>query len=154
MAAAGESDLYSRRYLLPGVELNRLYKPADLARVFRGEQRRRRMVLGVTFLVGVVSIFLFDARGIGQEDACQVARRFRGENLSTKSMLVEKRKIAAMVEMGMGQDHGLNRGGIHRKRCPVLESEFFQTLEKTAIYEKAFPVGFHEMPRPCYSARS
>ena len=50
-----------------------------------------------------------------------------------------------MIEMRVGENHGVHVGGADRQWMPVARTQIFETLEQSAIDEYAFAADFEEM---------
>ena len=105
-------------------------------------------MLGKAFAVGVFGVLLLQMRGIGQDKRGDIFGRRRRVNRAVKPVPDQFRQIAAMVQMGMGQNHGVDRGRWDRKRLPVQFAQVLQPLEQPAIDEQPVAVAFQEMLGP------
>ena len=51
----------------------------------------------------------------------------------SKPVLDQQRQIAAVIEMGVGEDHRLNVARVDGKRRPVLEAQRLEALKQAAV---------------------
>jgi hypothetical protein len=54
-----------------------------------------------------------------------------------KAIPDEQRQIAAVIDMRMGENHGVDRVGRHRQRSPVAQPQVLDALKQPAIDEDA-----------------
>ena len=60
------------------------------------------------FLIEPLHIVFLDEAAVGEHDAAQVLGGFGADDLSTEAELIEIRYQAAVVDMGMGEDDGVD----------------------------------------------
>ena len=53
-----------------------------------------------------------------------------------------------MIDMGMGNDDGIDGRGIHRKRFAVLQPQFFEALKHATVYKHLKIIYFNQVFRP------
>jgi len=94
-------------------------------------------VLRKAFPVRVFRILFLEMAAIQQDQFRHIARGCRCENTTPEAVAHQFRQIAGMVEMGVGQDHGVDVGGRHRQRLPVQLAQVFQPLKQAAINQNA-----------------
>jgi len=117
----------------------------------RVDQRVKRLdpVGGQTAPLGdpqVATVLLFlEMRGVEQHDPRQIARRRCGDDLATKAALHQHRDPAAMVEMGVGQQQNVDRGGVEAEILGVGRLQPAAALVEAAIDENPFACGFEQM---------
>jgi hypothetical protein len=51
-------------------------------------------------------------------------------------VLDQQRQIAAMVEMGMGENDGFDAARLDRERRPILEAQRIEALKQAAVDQK------------------
>jgi hypothetical protein len=102
-------------------------------------------VFRVASPIGVASIFLLDPAGIGEHQLAQVSSTRGANHAAAKALGDEPGQVANVVEMRVGEDNGINRGGRDWKFLPVPQTQLFQALKEPAIDEHATPVLFEEV---------
>jgi hypothetical protein len=119
------------------------------------------MMLGRSFLVMEARFFFLQVAGVGQHHRAQVDGGLGGVNGAVKAFFHQPRNPAAVVEMSVGEDDGVN--GMRRHRCilPIARAPFLGPLEEPAVDQHlhAFAsvrivAGIDEVFRPGDSAGS
>jgi len=106
----------------------RCANPRRCARVLRG--------------VGLLEIGRIEDHEIGK-----LARGGGGHDRALEAALAKERQPAAMVEMGMGQKHAIDRGGVEAEGLGILEVERPAALMEAAIDQDALAGGLDQMAR-------
>src|SRR5271170_7378061 len=86
--------------------------------------------------LGMERVFFLQMRRILEQNLGEIDRRRIGEDRSAITVFDEHRKPAGMVQMGMRQDHVINRLRINRERFKVSLAELLRTLKNSAIHEQ------------------
>ena len=102
---------------------------------------------GISLFVGSLRVLLLKARRVGQDQRAEISRRRRREHLAAEALSDEPRQVAAVIEMGVRQNDGVDASGIDGERRPVPETELFETLKETAVDENAVLAEIEEMLR-------
>ena len=110
------------------------------------------MVLGVTVPIGEVGVLLEQMTAVGKQDGAEIAGRLGADDRSPESVFGQQRKIPGVVEMGMGQDDGLDLFWVDRKRRPVAQTQLLEALKQAAIDQDAMLVRFDQIFRARYGA--
>jgi len=76
-----------------------------------GVERQRGLVLRVAGPIRVGGVVLLDARAVHQHHLAEVTGALRRHHPAAKALLPESRQVAAVVEVGMGQDDRVEVGG-------------------------------------------
>ena len=92
-------------------------------------QRQRRPVFGIAVAVGVFGVFFIQVCTVREQYLAQVERRGCAVDLSCEPVCREARKISGMIDMGMGQNDGIDAGRVDREGLPVAQAQLFVTLE-------------------------
>src|ERR1044071_4651974 len=71
--------------------------------------------------------------GIRQDHRAQIDCGLRGVDWPVETFFGQPGDAAAMVEMGVGQHHGINIAGRNRSVFPVTNSPFLCSLEQAAV---------------------
>ena len=79
--------------------------------------------------VGVFCILLLKITAVLEDQFGHVAGGRGGEDAAAKAVAHQLRQIAGMVEMGVGQDDGIDAGRLDRQWCPVQLAQVLQALE-------------------------
>ena len=82
-------------------------------------------------------VFFLDVRGIRQHERAEIAGARGAEDAAAKTSGHEAGQIAAVVEVRMREDHGVDPGRIDRQRGPVAQAQLFEPLEEPAVDEHA-----------------
>ena len=110
-----------------------------------GEEGEGGAVLGVAFLVGPVGFFLLEVGGVLEEDVGELGGGVGGVDGTLEAVLDEAGEVADVVDVGVGEDDGVDGGGLDGEGVPVLEAVFLGALEEAAIDEDAAAAGFEEV---------
>ena len=102
------------------------------------------MVLGEAALVGEASLLLLDVGGVRQEDRGQFTRVAGREDRSAISVADQPGEPTAVVDVGVGDDDGVDGGRIDREDFPVRQSVAFDALEQPCVDEHPHLIGSHE----------
>ena len=95
-----------------------------------------------TFAVGICRIGFLDVGAVRQQNRTQLLGRFCAVNAAFKAFLHQTGDQAAVVHMGMGQDHGVHLRRIEGKGFFIKIFDGFGTLEHAAVHQHLFPVHF------------
>jgi hypothetical protein len=98
--------------------------------VVRCVQRECRVVLGETAFVGEACLFLLDVGGVGEEDRAEFARLAGREDRPAIATTDQSGEPAAVVDVGVRDDDGVDGGRIDREGLPVRQSVAFGALEQ------------------------
>jgi hypothetical protein len=88
-------------------------------RVGLGVERPGRMVLGEAGAVGVGGVLLLEVATVGQHDPGERAGAPRREDVAPEAVPHERGEVAGVVEVRMGDEHGVDRRGVDRERLPI-----------------------------------
>src|SRR3990172_2851649 len=121
--------------------------------VFLCIKRKSGFVLRESFSIGILRLFFLESAAIRKKDPAKIPRAGGTVDRTPKALLHEYRKIACMIEMGMGKNNAVYFLRINRKRLPVSEAKLFETLKKAAIDQDLSAVVFNEVPRSGNSVR-
>jgi hypothetical protein len=102
-------------------------------RIAAGVQRQRRCVFRKAVPVGEGGVFFLDVAAVGQKDAAEVARAGGGVHPSVEAFAHQHRQVAAVVQVGVGQDDGVDLAGHHRQGSPVAQAQLLVALEQPAV---------------------
>jgi len=56
--------------------------------------------------------------------------------------------MAAVVEMGVGENNGINTAGLDRESLPILQAQCLEALRQAAVHEQPLPFTLDEIFRP------
>jgi hypothetical protein len=110
------------------------------------EERESRVVSGIAAAVGAFGILLLDAGCVDEHDLGEVAGCRGAKDRAPESIADEARDIAAVVNVGVGEEDSINGPGVEGRRRPVTEPELLQALEESAIDQEGCPCQGEEMP--------
>ena len=107
-------------------------------------ERQRRPVPRIAIAVGGSGIVLLDMSAVRQQNGAEIGGRLRAVDRTLEAISHQAWDIAAMVDMGMGQQQRIELGGIERQGLPVALPEFLLALEKPAVDQKPLVPGFEK----------
>jgi tetratricopeptide (TPR) repeat protein len=109
-----------------------------------GVQRLGRVVLGEAVPIGVVGLLLLEPGRVGEHDLAELRGAVGHEHRAREPLAREHRHVPDVVEMGMGDDDGVDRRRIDRKRLAVAEPEALDALEQPGVDQHARPAGVEQ----------
>ncbi len=133
MTGVDELDLDVARDRNRAVVADRLQQRDRAKRVRLGVQRQGGGVLRVAVPVRVFGILFLNPAGVGKDDAAEILGAGRTEHPAPESLRRQSRKVAAVVQMGMRQDDGIDFAGRHRQILPVALAQFLEPLEQAGV---------------------
>src|SRR5690606_27870937 len=98
-------------------------------------------------------LLLEQVSAVGQQQAAQGDAAASAMDASAKSLLDQGGQVARMVQVGVGQDHRVDRRRFDRKRSPVTVAQLLVALEQAAVDEQAMAVGLDQVARAGDGAR-
>src|SRR5207248_6782524 len=101
--------------------------------------------LRVAVAVRVARVLFLNPRRIGQHERAELARGRRAEDPAPKAPRDEARQVAAVVQVRVGENYGVDPRGIDRQRRPVAQPELLQALKETAVDKDAAVAEIEEM---------
>ena len=110
-------------------------------------ERQRRAVLRVVLPIRLASVLFLNVRRVRQHQRAQIPGARRAEHASAKALGDEPRQVAAVIEVRVRQDDGVDPRRIDRKRPPVAISQLLETLEETAVDQNATVAEVEQMLR-------
>jgi hypothetical protein len=87
--------------------------------------------------VGEGGVFFLDVAAVGQQDAAQVPRAGGGMHPAVEAFAHQQWQVAAVVQVGVGQDDGVDLAGHHRQGSPVAQAQLLVALEQPAVDQEA-----------------
>ena len=109
------------------------------------ERRRRRGLARAAMRTPRPCRFFLQVGGVQHHQPRQFGRRLGGDDLAAKTPLHQERQPPAMIEMGMGQEHKIDRARVKSERDGILLLKLTTALEQAAIDQDAPPRHFQEM---------
>ncbi len=91
------------------------------------------MMARVAVTIGLTGVLFLQVRRVGQHQPGQVQRARGAEHASAKALRDQARQIADVVQVRVGQDHGVDVPGGHRQVGPVAQTEFLLALKQPGI---------------------
>ena len=113
-------------------------------RLLLGEERPGRLVPRVAAAVRAIGLFLLQPSGIRQHQRAQVLGAGCAEDAPLETLRDQPRQHAAVIKVGVGEDHGVDGGRRHRRVGPVAQPQLLQPLEHPAVDEHSTPCCFHQ----------
>ena len=105
-----------------------------------GVKRQRWCVLGEAMPVGKVGVFFLNMPTVGQQDIAQVAGARSSVNPTPETLAHQQGHVAAVVQVGMGQDDRIHFSCGQGQWVPVAQAQLFKSLEQTAIHQEPFAI--------------
>ena len=102
---------------------------------------------GKALLLGVAGFLFLQVRAVGQQQLAEFARGLGTQDLAREALLDQGRKIAGVVQMGMGEQHRIDRGRLDGKLRPVALAQLLVALEQAAIDQDALASGLDQVTR-------
>ena len=136
-----------RRGLKPMAAIHGLEQFECLPHIVGIEKRQRRPVLGKTFAVGVLGVFLFELGGIEELQLAQFGGGARAIDGAAKAGLHEPRQVADVIDVRVREHDAIDGRSIEGKRLPVAQPQLFEPLEQPAVDEHAAAAGFEQVLR-------
>ena len=137
MPHVGEADGHA---LVDLIALAILAAPQQLDRAhgaLHGVEGRRRHLTGALRLAFTpLGVGLLNVGGVPQHQVAQATRRAGGEDRAPEAVVVQLGQQAGVVDVGMGQEHRLHRGGGHGQRFIL---EHVDALLHTAVHKEIAP---------------
>ena len=96
-------------------------------------QGKRGVVLRLLDLVVEARVFFLQVAGIRQDDAAQINRWRSGVDRAAKAFFDQAWDPSAVVEMGMGEDDGINFFRRDWSVVPIALAPFFGALEHATV---------------------
>jgi hypothetical protein len=84
---------------------------------------------------------------IQHDEACQLARGRRANDLAAKAALNKQRYATAMIEVSVREKEDIDLAGIEAKRPGIFLLDLPASLKHPAIDENAAPGAVHEVAR-------
>jgi hypothetical protein len=113
-----------------------------------GVQRYDRLLQLVGVLpVDELRVRLLDARRISKHDAAQIPRGRGAGDAPLKAVLHQRRDVPRMVDMRVGEDHGVHPAGIERQVAVTLVRLAPPALVEPAIQQQPDAVEFQQVLR-------
>ena len=82
-----------------------------------------------------LGVLLLQMPRVSQEDRAEVDRGTRAVDGTSEAALDQQRQIAGVVEMGVGENNGVDTARFDRERRPILEAQRLEALKQTAVDE-------------------
>ena len=126
---------------------------------FGVDERIERLALGTAVaslrhpLVGEFGVFLLDVRGVAQHVGGEVGGGERGVDLPAEAVFDQDREGAGVVDVGVAQDHGVDRRGIERVVAIGAVGFVSLALHQPAVEEDAVSVGLDQVARAGHRPR-
>jgi hypothetical protein len=117
--------------------------------VVRGEERE---VIALPVAVQPGDVAFVNVGGIGEHDATQVTRGGGGVDVAGEAELREVREIAAVINVGVGEDDAVDLFRIKGELAVSLHGLGAAALVEAAIEQDAGVVDLDEMLRTCGGA--
>lgn len=81
------------------------------------------MVARETLRIGVLGIFNSEPRAVRQQDVAQLGRALRAVDGTPKAIADQQRQVAAVIDVGMRENDGINVVRVDGQRVPVAQSQ-------------------------------
>src|SRR5699024_3081785 len=94
-----------------------------------GIQRARIPVFGISFARRIFGFFFLQVSAVRQQQAAQRNAPVGAVDAPAKSLLDQGWQVSRVVQMGMREDHRVDRGRLDGKRGPVALAQLLVALE-------------------------
>jgi len=92
----------------------------------------------------VVRLLLQEVGTVTQDDLGRPGGVLSGEHRPLEAVSDRAGEVAAVVQVGVGEHHGMDRVGIGRQPPPVASSQLRDALEQPAVHHDPRVVGLHQ----------
>lgn len=116
------------------------------------EQRKGGSMSRVARQVGVRRFLLLDPRSVAEHDRDQLCRGRRAHHPAAVAVTDEHGEVAAVVEVGMCEDHRTDTAGVRTDVPPVALPPGLLTLEQPAVDQDPGVVALEQEPAPGHRA--
>src|SRR6266700_5391388 len=113
--------------------------------ILSGIQRQGWFVLREPAFVRVAGFFFLQIPRIGEQKPTKLEGCLAAIDRAFESVLDQKRKITAVIEVSVGQNDGLDFSGLERQRLPVPQSQLLEALEQPAINQETLLIVIKEI---------
>ena len=110
------------------------------------EQRQRRVVPRVPAGACVPRVLLLQMGGVPQHHGRQLGCRGTADNRTTEAVAHQRRQVAAVVQVRVRQDHGVDAHRRDRERLPVASPPHGLPLEQAAVDQVTMTVVLEQEP--------
>jgi hypothetical protein len=117
-------------------------------RVGLGVQRQRLLVARIAVAVGAPRVLFLQVGAVHQQHRGQVAGGGRGVDGTAVALLDQRRQVAAVVQVGVAQHHGVDVQQLAWQRRPVAFAVHLEALEQAAVQQHAVAGQFDQVARP------
>ncbi|MNN06522.1 hypothetical protein D3C81_1193140 [compost metagenome] len=102
---------------------------------------------GESLAIRVGSVFCGKVGAVWQQDAAQLRGAHRAVHAPPKAVSHQQRQITAVVDVGMGQHHGVEPGRIQWQWVPVAQAQVLVSLEQPTIHQYPALAGIEQVLR-------
>ncbi|MNL32323.1 hypothetical protein D3C87_1541670 [compost metagenome] len=95
--------------------------------------------------IGELSLFFLQAATVQQQDFHQLTGGGRGVHRAAITIAHQYGQVSAVVEMGMGQDNGIEFAHRKLERVPIVQSQLLVSLEQSAIDQHMLVAMFQQV---------
>ena len=149
MTGVDELDLDIRRNRDRPLVTDRLQLRQGAEGIGLAVERQCRRVLRVAVTVRVRRILLLNTAGIRQDDPAEVLGAGGAEHPAAKALRHQAREVAAMIEVRVCEDHGVDLTHRNRELLPVPLAQLFEALEETRVNEHFHSAGVEQVFGAC-----
>ncbi|MCU0272382.1 MAG: hypothetical protein MUE34_04035 [Acidimicrobiales bacterium] len=114
--------------------------------VVGGVERQGGPVLAVPALVGEAGLLLLQMGGVEEEHAAETDGARGGEDRTAEAVADDGRQVPGVVDVGVGQDDGVEAPRRHREGLPVALPQLLEPLEEATVDQDPGPTGVDEEP--------
>ena len=115
--------------------------------VIHGVQRQRRPMLGVALAIGVAGVLLLDLGRVEQHQLGQLIGRRRAVDRRVEPQLHQPRQVPDVIDVGVGEQHVLDRRGLETRVLPIPEPQLLEPLEETGVEQHSGLAGVQQVTR-------
>lgn len=122
-------------------------------RILPRVERQRRAVLRPAVAVRMLRLLLLQVGAVGQQDAAELVGRCGAADAAAEAAAHQQRQVAAVVDVGVGEQDRVQRCGRHRQRRPVAKPQLLEALEEPAIDQQRGSCPLHQVLRAGHRPR-
>ena len=146
MPGFSEMNLYARHRLKWPAVADGLKQVKRLDNVRRGVERfKGGLALFFAPLVYIFYVVFLNKGGVAQHNGAQISGGRGGPNGAAKALLHQRGNVAAVIDVGVGEDERINPGRIKRELAVSLKRFFATALIQPAIQQNIVAVHFEQV---------
>ena len=102
-------------------------------------------MFGKCVAIGKRCIFFLNMAAVWQQNFAQITCTPAGMHMTRKPFFHQQGQVAAVIQMGMGQQYGINLIGCYGQRSPIAKPQLLVALKQTAVHQHMFAVVLNQV---------